>query len=546
MSFAKGRSHVPVLFSLHRPKMSIVDRVACPFGVAGDRMTAKHVILERVSYGYDAMPELLLKEISTSFSEGWTGIVGANGAGKTTLLKLATGLLEPREGHIRIPGDALYCAQRTDVPPARLGLLIDSADRFASEIKGRLGIAGDFLPRWPSLSHGERKRAQIGVMLWQQPSVLALDEPTNHIDEDARALLIPALRSFRGIGMLVSHDRDLLDLLCHHCLFVDPPDAVMRPGNYSAGRRESLREEESSRRRKESAKRQTARLATEAARRASEARNSDSRRSKRGLDPKDHDRRARIDLARLTGTDGRAGMLAGQMRSRVEKALQAERSIKIRKHYELGIWLEGERCRRDALFRICASSIPLGSGRELHCPDLAMLPSDRIALTGANGAGKSTLVRRIVGSLNLPVERLTYLPQEIDLPSSCRILEEVRRQPPDILGMVMTIVSRLGSRPARLIESVEPSPGEVRKLMLALGIARRPHLIVMDEPTNHLDLPSIECLEEALKGCPCGLLLVSHDERFLRALTGTRWHLAPVRTSSPPGQQGTDYCVLVP
>ena len=91
---------------------------------------------------------------------------------------------------------------------------------------------------------------------------------------------------------------------------------------------------------------------------------------------------------------------------------------------------------------------------------------------------------------------------------------------------MMTAVSRLGSRPHRLLESAEPSPGEIRKILLALGIARVPHLIVMDEPTNHLDLPSIECLEEALDGCPCGLLLVSHDERFLARLTTTRWRIA--------------------
>jgi ATPase subunit of ABC transporter with duplicated ATPase domains len=56
-------------------------------------------------------------------------------------------------------------------------------------------------------------------------------------------------------------------------------------------------------------------------------------------------------------------------------------------------------------------------------------------------------------------------------------------------------------------------------------MAEEPHLIVMDEPTNHMDLVSVECLEEALGGCTCGLLLVSHDLRFLRRLTGIRWNI---------------------
>jgi macrolide transport system ATP-binding/permease protein len=95
-----------------------------------------------------------------------------------------------------------------------------------------------------------------------------------------------------------------------------------------------------------------------------------------------------------------------------------------------------------------------------------------------------------------------------DEPSAgARILAEARTLPSEELGRVMNVVSRLGSRPARLLETTNPSPGELRKLRLALGLARTPHLIVMDEPTNHLDLPSIECLEDALAACPCGLLL---------------------------------------
>ena len=89
----------------------------------------------------------------------------------------------------------------------------------------------------------------------------------------------------------------------------------------------------------------------------------------------------------------------------------------------------------------------------------------------------------------------------------------------------MTIVSRLNSRPERLLQSETPSPGELRKIMLALGVAEETQFIIMDEPTNHLDLPSIECLQDALEDCPCGLLLVSHDRRFLEGLTTTEWRI---------------------
>ena len=80
--------------------------------------------------------------------------------------------------------------------------------------------------------------------------------------------------------------------------------------------------------------------------------------------------------------------------------------------------------------------------------------------------------------------------------------------------------------PGLACRSALPSPGEARKLLLALGIVRGPHLIVMDEPTNHMDLPGILCLEQALADCPCALLLVSHDEAFLEKITTIHWSLA--------------------
>lgn len=165
-----------------------------------------------------------------------------------------------------------------------------------------------------------------------------------------------------------------------------------------------------------------------------------------------------------------------------------------------------------------------------------MTPGDRVALTGPNGAGKSTLVRHIVGQLALPGERVVYLAQEIDAADARATVRAVRALPKARLGEVMSAVGSLGSEPQRLMETDQPSPGELRKLLLALGLANSPHLIVMDEPTNHLDLPSIECLEEALSACPSALLLVSHDVRFLDRLTRTRWEIAPAAGGAAGGR----------
>ena len=158
---------------------------------------------------------------------------------------------------------------------------------------------------------------------------------------------------------------------------------------------------------------------------------------------------------------------------------------------------------------------------------MALKPGERVAITGPNGSGKTTLVELIVASLDFEAARLTYLPQEISTEQAKTILKDVRKLGNERRGRIMSIISRLGSHPARLLESEQPSPGEARKLLLALGLEREPFLIIADEPTNHLDLPSIICLEDAIADTECGLLLVSHDSRFLKNLTDRQWNIQP-------------------
>ena len=86
-------------------------------------------------------------------------------------------------------------------------------------------------------------------------------------------------------------------------------------------------------------------------------------------------------------------------------------------------------------------------------------------------------------------------------------------------------MAQLNSEPERILEGGVVSPGEMRKLMLALGILESPELIVMDEPTNHLDLGSIEALERLLSAYPGALLLVSHDAALLEAATDICWQI---------------------
>ena len=487
------------------------------------------LIFRQVSFAYDSSINGLLSGIDFGVSEGFTGVIGANGTGKTTILRLACGELDPRSGRIDRPSHVVYCAQRTDEPPQGFADLLESDDAEAYRIRGQLGVGPDWLARWATLSHGERKRAQISTALWSAPELLSVDEPTNHLDRDARRRVARALHSFRGIGLLVSHDRELLDDLCDHCLFVSREIVVLRSGGYTVARQAVLAEDQVLRETRSKAARTQRRLERERQVRREQQAKADRGRSKHGLSNKDHDAKEKIDRARVS--DSGAGKRLRQLEGRVDQARDAQAVGPLLRSAELGIAVVGDRSPRNTLFRLAAGTLPLGENRSLCFDDLWMLPEERVALVGPNGSGKSTLIRHLIRGLDLEPDRIVYIPQEVDAPTSARILEDARTLSGERLGRTLTWVSRLGSDPARLLESRLPSPGEIRKLLLAMRIARTPHLIVLDEPTNHMDLPSIECIEQALADARCALLLASHDEVFLDRLTTVRWSLEPSEES---------------
>ena len=486
---------------------------------------AFHLRFEQVSFSFPSASRPLFEGLTLDFSPVWTGIAGANGSGKTTLLSLATGRLTPSTGVIHRPRSVVYCPQRTDDPPPGFAEFLSGPDPEAYVIAAQLEIEEDWDSQWHRLSHGERKRSQIAVALWQAPSILAIDEPTNHIDRNARDLLEDALRNYTGIGLLVSHDRDLLDTLAGNCVFIDPPRAQMRAGGYTRAQAEREREAETARAQRERLDQDHRRLEREFQRRRVEASRSHALRSKRGIPIKDFDARFKKNAARISGKDGQAGRLMNQLKGRLENLEMRRDAVRVERKHDLGIWVAAESARRPVLLDQPPGTLPLDTRRSLHFPDLTIRRDDRIGLVGPNGSGKSTLVRHLETTINWSRDNLLILNQEVSREAAGEVIDRVKSLPRSELGSLMQIVSRLGSEPARLLETHQPSPGEVRKLLIALGIRRSPWLIIMDEPTNHLDLPSIECLEKALAECPCALLLVSHDRRFLDALTTTTWSI---------------------
>lgn len=258
------------------------------------------------------------------------------------------------------------------------------------------------------------------------------------------------------------------------------------------------------------------------------AQQSDQRASKKGLNIRDHDAKAKIDGARLSGKDAIAGKIKRRLQTQLNKSLDRKEKIKFKKESAIGISFSENLSKKSFPIITPAGKISLGPVRSIRFPELAIHYGDKIGIRGNNGSGKSTFIEYFLKRRPLSENQIIYIPQEISLIQSKEMIKRISDYDNEAKGKIMTLISRLGSDPKHVIETSIPSPGEIRKLMLAERIMLNPGLIIMDEPTNHMDLPSIECVENALKECSCSQLLVSHDSVFLKNIVFEYWTFSDV------------------
>ena len=499
--------------------------------------------LSNIEYTYPSAVEPTLRRVTATLSEGWTGFVGDNGSGKTTLARIVCGLLQPDVGVVSPSLFSTYCAQSTEEPPGNLEDFAVAYDRAAIKLRNELSIGDDWPWRYDTLSCGQQKRLQVACALWSAPDVLVVDEPTNHVDASTRRVLFVALSKFKGVGVLISHDRELLDALCSQCLFIANGTVIMRPGGYSQASSQVALERSSAIHAREIAQKEKARTEREAQRRREEASRVQARRSGKGIAKNDSDARAKKRHYIVSGQDGKAGKLSARMQDRLEKAEDDVADSKVEKRYDAHVWLDAEPSKRKVLFRMEPGRIAVGESL-LSLPALFIGNTDHIGLVGDNGSGKTTLVKKIIASISADTSlidtsfmdatfantgrvdtKILYIPQEPDIAQKENTLKKIRELPSVYRGQVLSIVAQLNSDPDCIFEGDIVSPGEMRKLMLALGILESPELLVMDEPTNYLDLGSTEALERLLSVYPGALLLVSHDASLVSSATSITWRI---------------------
>lgn len=488
---------------------------------------SKHITIQKLHFRYESQSDELFHNLNLHFGHGWSGIVGKNGSGKSTLAKIIAGQIIPDLGTIVGNQNAYYVSQNIDLSKEEiLQFTYDHskiAGRYRNLLKVKILSPDDF----ESLSFGEKRRLILALALSQESDVLILDEPTNHLDSETIQMIQDALKQYQGIGILISHDRHLLDELTSSCVFLEKNLISQRPGNFSEGKKEMEREAKERISDWQLARKETIKLDEELKRRREEASLSHKLRSKKGLDFHDHDGRHRKNLARVSGKDGMAGRLKNQIQKRTELAARKEKEIfsNLPEKEKLGIVWNTNLSKRKNIYLFEGKCLDFGFIQfdlDFH---LQIFPMSKIAISGRNGSGKSTLLHFLVQELEKKQISHLYLPQEFSMESLAELLAEFHSLESEKTADVLSGIHRLGTDPKRFRDSMNLSPGEIKKLFLSLNLTKKPEILLLDEPTNHLDIKSVEALESSLVGLRTALVLVSHDQKFLQSVAEEEWLL---------------------
>ncbi|MYZ09351.1 ATP-binding cassette domain-containing protein [Streptomyces sp. SID2999] len=504
----------------------------------------------------------VLDGLDISFGPGRTGLVGANGSGKSTLLKLLSGALVPADGTIRVSGEvgllpqnvtldtALRVDQALGIAAKRAALhAIEAGDAAEEHFEildedwdveeralvtlGELGLGHVGLDRTVGeVSGGESVLLRLAALLLRRPDVLLLDEPTNNLDLYARRRLYAAVASWPGVLVVVSHDRELLDLV-DQIADLRAGEVAWYGGNYSAYEEALAVEQEAAERTVRAAEADVRKQRRE----LTDAHMKLARRKRYGQKMYDSKREPKIVMG--------ARKRAAQESAGKHRIMHEERLAEARERLDEAV----EAVRDDDEIRVELPYTAVPPGRQVltlekletvHGPRvpglLDLRGPERIALVGRNGAGKTTLLRTIAGELpplaglaeaHVP---LRFLPQRLDvLDDGATVAENVARFAPGATpNRVRARLARFlfrGKRADQLAGTL--SGGErFRAALAALLLAEpAPQLLLLDEPTNNLDMASVRRLTSALESYEGALIVAGHDLPFLDSLGITRWLL---------------------
>ena len=501
--------------------------------------------------------QILFVEASAVVHRGEkVGLVGPNGAGKSTLFRLVTRQESPDEGQVAVdrgvtvghfsqdvgemagrsaveetmdgagPVSAvaheLHALEHALADPARADELDALVERFghvqarfdelggyALESRAREILAGlGFTPETMdgdvgALSGGWKMRVALARILLMRPDAMLLDEPSNHLDLESIIWLEQFLQTYDGAILMTSHDREFMNRVVGKIIEIDAGELTTWSGDWDFYERE--------------------RAVADAHQQAA------------------FDRQQAMlkkELAFIERFKARASH-AAQVQSRVKKLDKIEKvePPKVRKVVDFefrGAPRSGEDVAR------LTGVVKRYGGRTVHGGlDWLVRRGERWAVLGANGAGKSTLLKLVAGTaapdegtvtLGASVKLGYFAQHAMELLDGEKTVWDTLQDafPRASVGSLRTLAGCFGFSGDEIEKRCRVlSGGERARLVLARMLFDPPNLLVLDEPTNHLDVATKEMLVRALSGYDGTMIFVSHDRRFLAALSNRVLELGP-------------------
>lgn len=453
--------------------------------------------------------KMLFSDISFAVNEGQrVALIARNGVGKSTLMDILTQRTDYDSGRITWRNDLKisYLPQRITLPQTEtVRSLARSAEqtlRF-TQFLTQLGIT-DTDQLIAHLSGGQQKRVALAQVLSEEPDFLLLDEPTNHLDLDMVAWLEEYLRRSTITLFLVTHDRYFLDRVCSVILEIDQNQLYAYHGNYSyylEKRAERI-----------------------------EAQNAETEKF-RNLYRTELDWMRRMPQAR-----------AHKAQYRIDNFYEIEKKAK-RVNQESDVRLQVQSAYiGNKIFEakeVCKSFVIPAQDTSEQPHNLQILNHfsyvfsryEKLGIIGNNGTGKSTFLRLLLGEIapdsgcfdiGTTIRFGYYRQQGLQFDESKKVIDIVRDIAETIdLGngdrlTASQFLQHFLFSPSQQYDFVEKlSGGERQRLHLCTVLMRNPNFLILDEPTNDLDIPTLNVLEDYLRGFKGCLIVVSHDRYFM-------------------------------
>ncbi|GLQ72162.1 ATP-binding cassette domain-containing protein [Vibrio penaeicida] len=490
------------------------------------------------------------KSLQFSVAQGVYGLVGNNGSGKSLLCSLLLKQNSPTLGNIEIQGQVGWLDQQHDsntidqsiaqylglesalialeriekgsVEQADFDLVNDRWDlrnELSKELT-ELRLPPDPYSSVQTLSGGELTRLRLWVLFLENPDILILDEPSNHLDASGKCWLCNQLTQYQGKALVVSHDRELLNSV-DGIFELSSLGIQFYSGNYDTYVQIRDREQASIARKLEETEKQQ----KLAAKKAQSDHEKAQKRAAQGNKLRKSGSQDKMILDAAKNSAQKSNSAKREMHrqrqselSELKKQLQSKQSSS----HALTLSFESHRQKNQRLLHLQQCTLPYGTEKPINWE---VFSGDKWRIDGDNGKGKSTLLKCIFGELTFTsgqcsAKKSLYVDQHFSLLGEAHpLMDLVSIHLPHLThGEIRNLLAAIGfKRDSVFRVSHQLSGGEKMKLALLIASHQaEPCLLLLDEPDNHLDLNSKRIFANTLRDYSAGFVLVTHDSYFAR------------------------------